>query len=61
MAKLDEIKERLPDYARDLRINLGVIGSSTALSPAQAWTIAGDRKFDDTLTIDHTREAAVHL
>ncbi len=40
MAKLDEIKERLPDYARDLRINIGVIGSSTALSPAQAWTIA---------------------
>lgn len=40
MAKLDDIKERLPDYARDLRINLGVIGSSTALSPAQAWTIA---------------------
>jgi lipoyl-dependent peroxiredoxin subunit D len=40
MTKLDELKERLPDYARDLRINLGVIGSSTALSPQQAWTIA---------------------
>ena len=40
MTKLDEIKERLPDYARDLRINLGVIASSTALSPQQAWTIA---------------------
>ena len=40
MTKLDELKERLPDHARDLRINLGVIGSSTALSPQQAWTIA---------------------
>jgi len=40
MANLDQLKERLPDYARDLRINLGVIGSSTALSPIQAWTIA---------------------
>lgn len=40
MTKLDELKQRIPDYARDLRINLGVIGSSTALSPAQAWTIA---------------------
>jgi lipoyl-dependent peroxiredoxin subunit D len=34
------LKERLPDHARDLRINLGVIGAVTALSPAQAWTIA---------------------
>ena len=40
MTKLDELKDRLPDHARDLRINLGVIGSSTALSPQQAWTIA---------------------
>jgi alkyl hydroperoxide reductase subunit D len=38
--KLDELKERIPDYARDLRINLGVITSSTALTPVQAWTIA---------------------
>lgn len=37
---MDAIKDRLPDYARDLKINLGVITSSTALSPAQAWTIA---------------------
>jgi alkyl hydroperoxide reductase subunit D len=40
MTNLDQLKERLPDYARDQRINLGVIASSTALSPAQAWTIA---------------------
>ncbi len=37
---IDQLKERLPDYARDLRINLGVITSSTALSAQQAWTIA---------------------
>jgi alkyl hydroperoxide reductase subunit D len=40
MTNLDQLKERIPDHARDLRINLGVIGSSTALSPQQAWTIA---------------------
>ncbi len=40
MTQLDQLKERIPDHARDLRINLGVLGSSTALSPAQAWTIA---------------------
>ena len=34
---MEEIKQRLPDHARDLRLNLGVITSSTALSPAQAW------------------------
>lgn len=37
---MDQLKERLPDYAKDLRINLGVITSSTALSSQQAWTIA---------------------
>jgi alkyl hydroperoxide reductase subunit D len=40
MTQLEELKQRIPDHARDLRINLGVIGSSTALTPAQAWTIA---------------------
>ena len=39
-AALDALKERIPDHARDLRINLGVIAGSTALSPAQAWTVA---------------------
>ena len=40
MASLDPLKERLPDHARDLRLNLGAITSSTALSAAQAWTVA---------------------
>ena len=37
---MDDLKQRIPDHARDLRINLGVITSSTALSAAQAWQIA---------------------
>jgi alkyl hydroperoxide reductase subunit D len=40
MTAIDQLKARIPDHARDQRINLGVITSSTALSPAQAWTIA---------------------
>ena len=40
MTNLETLKDRLPDFARDLRINLGTVSSSTALSPAQAWTIA---------------------
>ena len=37
---IDSLKQRLPAYARDLRINLGAIASSTALSSVQLWTIA---------------------
>jgi alkyl hydroperoxide reductase subunit D len=37
---MEELKQRLPDHARDLKLNLGVITSSTALSPAQAWGVA---------------------
>lgn len=40
MSNLDQLKEQVPDHARDLRINLGVIDASTALSPTQAWTVA---------------------
>src|SRR5690349_15951503 len=61
---IDQLKERLPDYARDLRINLGVIASSTALTPAQAWTIAltsavTSRNQEDVAAIE--ADAAVHL
>jgi lipoyl-dependent peroxiredoxin subunit D len=34
---LDALKERLPDYAKDLKLNLSQIASSTALTPQQAW------------------------
>jgi lipoyl-dependent peroxiredoxin subunit D len=37
---IDRLKDRLPDHARDLRINLGVIAGATALSPRQAWGTA---------------------
>lgn len=37
---LDQLKDRIPDYAKDLRINLGVIAGSTALTPQQAWGTA---------------------
>jgi lipoyl-dependent peroxiredoxin subunit D len=37
---IDRLKDRLPDHAKDLRINLGVIAGATALSPQQAWGTA---------------------
>jgi alkyl hydroperoxide reductase subunit D len=37
---IDRLKERLPDHARDLRINLGVIAGAESLSPQQAWGTA---------------------
>lgn len=37
---IETLKARLPDFARDQRINLGAIASSTALTPAQAWGVA---------------------
>jgi alkyl hydroperoxide reductase subunit D len=37
---IDALKDRLPDHAKDLRINLGVIAGATALSPQQAWGTA---------------------
>ncbi|MEO6774233.1 MAG: carboxymuconolactone decarboxylase family protein [Kofleriaceae bacterium] len=40
MTNLDQLKERLPDHARDQRINLNILASSTVLSPAQAGLIA---------------------
>jgi alkyl hydroperoxide reductase subunit D len=37
---IETLKQRLPDHARDLRINLGIIATSTALSPLHAWGTA---------------------
>ncbi len=37
---IEALKQQLPDHAKDLRINLGVITSSTALTATQAWTVA---------------------
>lgn len=37
---IEKLQDRIPDHAKDLRINLNVITAATALSPAQAWTVA---------------------
>lgn len=37
---IERLKDRLPDHAKDLRINLGTITSSTSLKPQQAWGTA---------------------
>jgi alkyl hydroperoxide reductase subunit D len=34
---LDELKAALPDYAKDLKLNLGSISRSTVLSEEQLW------------------------
>jgi len=37
---IDKLKDRVPDHAKDLRINLGVIAGAAALTPQQAWGTA---------------------
>ncbi len=37
---IEALKTRLPEYAKDLRVNLGVIAASTVLTPQQAWGTA---------------------
>ena len=37
---LAQIKDRLPDYARDLKLNLSAIGGASELSPRQMWGTA---------------------
>ncbi len=37
---LDQLKDRIPDHAKDLRLNLGVIAGATALNSQQAWGTA---------------------
>src|SRR3954469_19547479 len=37
---IDRLKDRLPDHAKDLRMNLGAIPSSTMLTAQQAWGTA---------------------
>lgn len=37
---IETLKSRLPDHAKDLRINFGVIAGATTLTPQQAWGTA---------------------
>ena len=37
---IDALKTRLPDYAKDLKLNLGSVLTTSSLSPLQAWGTA---------------------
>jgi alkyl hydroperoxide reductase subunit D len=37
MMSIDNLKEALPDYAKDLKLNLGAIARSTTLNDEQLW------------------------
>ena len=61
---IEDLKNRLPEYAKDQRINLGVIAGSTVLTPQQAWGTAlaaatTSRNVDVVAAI--AAEAAAHL
>ncbi len=60
---IEQLKTKIPDHAKDLRINLGVIAGSTALTAQQAWTIAvasaATARNPDVLSAV-TSEAALH-
>lgn len=34
---LDDLKNRLPDYAKDIKLNLGTLASDESLTPQQLW------------------------
>ena len=57
---LEALKDRLPDYAKDQFANLGQIAGSTALTPAQAWTvaIAAAASTKNKLVLEHLIEEA---
>jgi alkyl hydroperoxide reductase subunit D len=61
---LAAIKDRLPDYARDLKLNLAAIGAPGELSPAQAWgtaLAAAVASRNPALLAAITADAAPHL
>ena len=40
MNQIEKIRERLPEAAKDIRLNLQTVFQSTALTPAQLWGVA---------------------
>jgi len=40
MSTIEDLKARIPDYAKDLRINLGIISGESSLTPRQHWGTA---------------------
>jgi len=61
---LDNLKEGFPEYAKDLKLNLGTLSRSTELSEQQLWstflaTAAATR--NDTIISEIAEEASQHL
>jgi alkyl hydroperoxide reductase subunit D len=61
---IDALKSRLPDYAKDLKLNLGSVLTTSSLSPLQAWGTAiaaayASRNAEVTKAI--VADAAAHL
>ncbi len=61
---IDALKGRLPDYAKDLKLNLGSVLTTSSLKPYQAWGSAvaaaiATRNAEVTATI--LAEAAAHM
>jgi lipoyl-dependent peroxiredoxin subunit D len=40
MSEIEKLRERIPDAARDIRLNLQTVFQSTTLTPAQTWGAA---------------------
>src|SRR5215470_3205555 len=40
MSEIEKLRERMPDAARDIRLNLQTVFQSTTLTPAQTWGVA---------------------
>ncbi|MGE0736947.1 MAG: carboxymuconolactone decarboxylase family protein [Alphaproteobacteria bacterium] len=61
---LDSLKDRLPAYAKDIKLNLSNIAASTALNPQQAWgamLAAALAARNETVTQAIATDAAQHL
>jgi lipoyl-dependent peroxiredoxin subunit D len=40
MSEIEKLRERIPDAARDIRLNLQTVFQSSTLTPAQTWGVA---------------------
>ena len=40
MSEIEKLRERMPDAARDIRLNLQTVFQSTTLTSAQTWGVA---------------------
>lgn len=61
---IDALKARIPDYAKDLRLNIGSVITTSSLKPAQAWGSAVAAAFaarQDDVTRAILADAAQHM